>query len=255
MSDTYHFEVGHKPRIEFRVQSGRIDCEPGPDGSIGIDVSGRGADAVEIEQVGDTVVVREEKTTWLRTGSIRITATLPVSTDVELSCASTDMYLNLAIGDLVVRTASGDVNFEASKSLEIKTASGDVRGVFVEGDARIGSASGDLVLDRVGGDLSATLASGDVRAGEVGGDLRANSASGDIYIDAFLGNDIALKSVSGELHVGLPTGIRLDANMNSLSGEIHLPGTRSKPSDGDRRKVKLTAKTVSGDIRIDTFER
>jgi DUF4097 and DUF4098 domain-containing protein YvlB len=250
VSDTYTFEIGERPRIEFRVQSGRIDCTGGTDSSISVDVAGRGAETVRVEQEGGAIVVSEDRSGWISGRSVRLHATIPVGTAVELAGGSIDLHLDVEVGELVVKTASGDVGFLTAHSLDVKTASGHVRGDRIIEDARIRSASGDAYIDSVDGSLSASLVSGDVRVGTVTGDLRVNSASGDVDVEHFLGSEVGLKSVSGELSIGLPTGIRLDANVTTLSGEVHLPGHRAEGSAGERRKVRLDAKTVSGDIRI-----
>lgn len=245
------FSVGDHPRVEIRVQAGRVDCQTGPDGTISVEVGGRGGDAVVVDQQGDTVVVREERSGWMGTGSVRITATVPAETDVQMTGASTDLYIDGAVGELVVKTASGDISFDVVSRLDVKTASGDVRGSHVQGSAAISSASGDAHLDRVDGDLTARLATGDVHAQVVSGDVGIQSASGDVRIERCLGDEIDLRSVSGDLQLGLPGGIRLDANFNSLSGGIRLPEDRSEAGGDDRRRVRMSARTVSGDIRIE----
>jgi DUF4097 and DUF4098 domain-containing protein YvlB len=245
------FNVGDRPRVEFKLQAGRIDCHPGPEGSITIEVEGSAADSVIVDQQGDTVVVREDRGGWFRIGSVRITAKVPPGTDVEEAGASTDLYVDGDVGTLVVKTASGAVHFKSATELEVKTASGDVRGGQVSGSARISSASGRAQLERVEGDLTAKLASGGVDVGSVGGDLLVHSASGDVRIERCLSDDIDLKSVSGTLRLGLPSGIRLDADFNTLSGAIHLPEGRTEAGGDERRRVRVTAKTVSGDIRIE----
>ncbi len=247
----YRFDVGDRARVEFRIQAGRIDCQTGAPDQVTIEITGRGSDEVAVDQHGDAIVIREERSAWIRSGSVRITATIPAGTDVELAGASTDLYIDGEVGALVVRTASGDVSFGAATRLEVKTASGDVRGGRVSGRAVISSASGDAYLERVDGELTARLASGDVDVQIVGGDLEVQSASGDVQVEQCLGDEIDLKSVSGDLRLGLPSGIRLDANFNTLSGTIHLPESRTEPSADDRRRVRMSAKTVSGDIRIE----
>ena len=254
MSESHVFETGDRTRIEFRIQAGRIDCNEGPSGQVTVDVAGRGADAVRVDQDGDTIVVSEERSGWMRGGSVRIQASLPSGSDIEMTGASTDLHVHVDVADLWVKSASGDVAFADANSLEVKTASGDIRGGQVLGDARIGSASGEVYLEAVGGSLSASLASGDLSAESVDGDLRIHSASGDVDVSRFHGSSVALKSVSGDLVIGFPRGIRLDADVNTLSGEVRLPEKRSESDGGDRRKVRFEAKTVSGDIRIETFE-
>lgn len=262
------FTVGTSPGLNVKIQAGRVDIAEGPPGVIGIDVDTREPDNMEIHQSGDTVFVSDNRSGWVVRGNVRVTATVPPGTDVEVGSASADVYIDSEVCGLIVRTASGDLNFKDAETLEVKTASGNVRGDRVDQDVRVNSASGDIWIGRVGGRFTAALASGDVRTDEVGGDLRANSASGDIRIDRFRGDELTLKSVSGDLVIGLPKGIRLEAEINTLSGDVLLPtptppeppappaaGETAQPqrSEAPKRRVRMSAKTVSGDIRISSF--
>lgn len=254
------FTIGTSPGLNVKIQAGRVDIAEGPPGVIGIEVDTREPDNMDIHQSGDTVFVSDNRSGWVVRGNVRVTATVPPRTDVEVASASADVYGDSAVAGLIVRSASGDLNFKDADSLDVKTASGNVRGDRVEKDVRVNSASGDIWIGSVGGRFTAALASGDVRTDEVGGDLRANSASGDVRIDRFRGDEVTLKSVSGDLVIGLPKGIRLEAEINTLSGDVHLPtpsgsdGSAGMPSDSSsKRRVRLNAKTVSGDIRISSF--
>ncbi|MEX1006105.1 MAG: DUF4097 family beta strand repeat-containing protein [Acidimicrobiia bacterium] len=266
------FTVGAGPSLNIRIQAGRVDVGEGPPGTITVEVHTRDPDSVEISQTGDTIHVSDNRSGWVVRGTVRVTATVPAGTDLEVGSASADVHTDAELGAFICRTASGDVAFRVTDSLEVKTASGSIRGDQVGGDVRVNSASGDVWIQRIGGRLTAALASGDVRTEEVGGDLRANSASGDLRIDRFRGDEVTLKSVSGDLVIGFPKGIRLEAEVNTLSGHVHLPTPASPeppapptqrsgpdpmapldPIDSPKRRVRLNAKTVSGDIRISSF--
>ena len=258
------FSVGPNAGLSIKIQSGRVDVIEGRPGLIGLEVSTsvvqvglvvKDIDAVQIHQSGDTVYVTDNRSGWVVRSNIRIVASVPPGSDLEVSSASADIHVDVELREVICRTASGDVSFRSADSIEVKTASGTVRGERVDGDVRVNSASGDIMIDQIGGRLTAALASGDVRADKVSGDLRANSASGDVRIDRFLGDEVTIKSVSGDLVIGFPKGITLDAEVNTLSGSVHLPDKSSSDSEisGHRRRVRLNAKTVSGDIRISAF--
>jgi DUF4097 and DUF4098 domain-containing protein YvlB len=260
------FTVGGGAALNIKIQSGRVDVTEGRPGVISLDIDTRDPDSVEVHQSGDTIFVSDNRSGWVVRGNVRISATVPPRTDIEVGSASADVYVDVEARNLICRTASGDLTFRDADSLEVKTASGSIRGERVDGDVRVNSASGDVWLQRVGGRLTAALASGDVRTDEVDGDLRANSASGDVRIDRFRGDEVTIKSVSGDLVIGFPKGIRLEAEVNTLSGSVHLPSpSKEEPSSGAldeegssqasnrKRRVRLNAKTVSGDIRISTF--
>lgn len=246
------FTVGPGAALSIKIQSGRVDVTEGSPGVLSLDIDTRDPDTVEIHQSGDTIYVTDNRSGWVVRGNVRITAQVPARCDLEVGSASADVMVDADLRHLTCRTASGDVSFRTAENVEIKTASGSVRGERVEEDLRVNSASGDIWIDRVGGRLTAALASGDVRTEEVSGDLRANSASGDVRIDRFRGDEVTVKSVSGDLVIGFPKGITLDADVNTLSGSVHLPQPDDRPT-GQRRRVRLSAKTVSGDIRISTF--
>ena len=68
-----------------------------------------------------------------------------------------------------------------------------------------------------------------------------------------LGNDIAIKTISGDVTVGLPSGIRVHPDIATLSGRTTLPapGAVAPVDAGSRREVRLRLRTVSGDIRVE----
>lgn len=276
------FTVGTGAALNVKIQAGRVDISDGPPGAISLEIDTRDPETIELHQSGDTVYVSDNRSGWVVRGTVRVRASVPPGCDIEIGSASADIHIDVDAGNLICRTASGDLSFRDAHSLEVKTASGSIRGENVEDDVRVNSASGDIWIGRVGGRLTAALASGDVRTEEVGGDLRANSASGDVRIDRFRGDEVTLKSVSGDLAIAFPKGIILDAEVNTLSGGVHLPPPSApvppaapepparpqagpggiEPMDpippldpllGGRRRVRLNAKTVSGDIRISTF--
>jgi DUF4097 and DUF4098 domain-containing protein YvlB len=261
------FSVGGGAALNIKIQSGRVDVTEGTSGVVTLAIDTRDPDSVEVHQSGDTIFVSDNRSGWVVRGNVRISATVPPRTDLEVGSASADVHVDVVARNLICRTASGDVSFRDADSLEVKTASGSIRGERVDGDVRVNSASGDVWLQHVGGRLTAALASGDVRTDEVGGDLRANSASGDVRIDRFRGDEVTIKSVSGDLVIGFPKGIRLEAEVNTLSGSVHLPSpSNDEPrasagaeveatgqESNRKRRVRLNAKTVSGDIRITTF--
>ncbi|MEX2278695.1 MAG: DUF4097 family beta strand repeat-containing protein [Acidimicrobiia bacterium] len=248
------FNVGSGAALNVKIQSGRVDVTEGEPGVMTIDIDTRDPETVEVRQSGDTIYVSDNRSGWVVRGNVRITAAVPAGCDLEVGSASADVFVDADVRNLICRSASGDVSFRTAESVEVKTASGSVRGERVEDDLRVNSASGDIWIDRVGGRLTAALASGDVRTDEVAGDVRANSASGDVRIDRFRGDEVTIKSVSGDLVIGFPRGITLDAEVNTLSGSVHLPQADDRPAPtGQRRRVRLSAKTVSGDIRISTF--
>lgn len=266
MSDRYQFDIDGHARLVISLQSGDVEVYPSPDGGIEASLSGKTA-GVTVEQAGNTVTITsEKKTSFFTAPSVRVAVGVPSGCDLEVSGASLDVVSRQRLGAVKARTASGDIRLADVDELVVKTASGDVRFDTVHGHCDVTAASGDLVGDVITGDLKASLASGDVRVGRVDGDISVKSASGDAQIDRAEGDDIAIRSMSGDITIGLPPGIRLDFDLDALSGDIDLPppatpshsepGSDEDQSAGDtserrRRLVRVQAKTVSGDINIE----
>lgn len=254
----YEFDVDDDAALEARVDSGSIEIRNGLVGRIAVSASG-GNDDWEIEGSASGVSIRPVKR-W-RARSARVVVDVPSGTRVEVKSASATVRLAGTFGETSLRSASGDLLIGAPESVSAATASGDVRVEGVVADASITTASGDIEIGRVGGRLSVTTASGDVRASAVEGDLRVGTTSGDVRIDRSNGSDITVKSVSGDVTLGLPSGIRVEPDLTTLSGRTKLPvpappppppppGEHPPASAPQRRTVTVNVRTVSGDITI-----
>ncbi|MFZ0492277.1 MAG: DUF4097 family beta strand repeat-containing protein [Acidimicrobiia bacterium] len=243
------FSVGERPRVTIRLASGSVRVIGGNPGTIVVDLQGRGADTAIVEQSGDTVAVRQEERVWR--GSVHVTVTAPEGVNVSASLASADLDIEVPTEDLTASLASGDARIaEIRRELSFKSASGDLELERLVGKGKVNSASGDVRIGLAHEDLSVNTASGDISIGEAGGDLRLNSASGDVGVRNYLGTNIALVTISGDVVVGLPTGRSVDVELRSLSGRIKLPSPSGV--EGDRVKVQLRFKSVSGDFELVT---
>jgi Toastrack DUF4097 len=245
------FEVGDRPRVEVHVPAGSVEVRAGAPAVIEITIDAAEPGDFEVDQVGDTVSVRQASRWRTRSRSVRVTAIVPSGTDAEVTSGSAGVHLVGDLGVCRVRTASGNTEVDLVARLDASTASGDVRIGEVTGDANLNTASGDCTIGTVEGRLSVSTASGDLRADFVGGDLNAGTASGSVRIRRCDGGEVAVKTVSGDIAVGLPSGIRVEAEINTLSGRMRLPD----PATGDpavaRRPVRLRLRSVSGNIRVE----
>ena len=147
MSDSRHetFDVGGRPRIEVSLPSGDLVFLPGEPGKVQVDVEGRNAEDLVIEQRGGRILLRTPDRSGSRWEFFDVTVRTPAGADVDVRSASADVDVQVALGSLGARLASGDVRVG-----EI----GD--------DATVESASGDVELGEVGGNLDVSTASGDV---------------------------------------------------------------------------------------------
>lgn len=251
MSDRQeNFSVGPRPRLELRLVTGDVSVLPGQAGAIEVVVRGGKPEQVIIEQIGDTVVVRQEAGRWT-SGSLDITVHAPAGLDVEASLASTDLAIEVDVTDLQANLASGDLRARGvRRDTSIKCASGEVEIDEVGGKLRVTSASGDVTVGVIGGDAVCSTASGDVVVGLARGDVAAKSASGDLTIDEYCGSDLRGKTVSGDMRVGLARGQRADVDLQSLSGNLRLPSRPALDDSGDKPAARISFKSVSGDFEL-----
>ena len=79
--------------------------------------------------------------------------------------------------------------------------------------------------------------------------MNVRSTSGSTRIGHCDGSEISVRSISGDVRMGLPSGIRVEADISTVSGKASMPEPAA-PTPGERRPVRVKLKTVSGDIRI-----
>jgi DUF4097 and DUF4098 domain-containing protein YvlB len=245
------WEVGERPSLDIRVPVGTVEVHTGDAGIVQITIDANDVDEFEVLKSGDRISVRHPSRWGRRGRNTRLIAIVPVGTDVELSSTSGEVRLSGVLGVVRIHTASGDIEVGDASRLDITTASGDFSCGDVLGEAHISSISGSCTVHRVGGRLDATLTSGSLRIDNCDGDLGIVTTSGDVRIGRCAGSDIAVRSISGDVRLGLPSGIRVEADISTLSGQAKLPDPAPASDLGDRRPVRLQLKTVSGDIRIE----
>ena len=209
------------------------------------------------ERSGSTEVVVEVDRAgrWLSLGrgpSVGVTVRCPTGTETDVSTASANVTTSGILGDASMKTASGDVALDAVADLDAATASGDVRADVVTGDGSVKSASGDVEIGRAHGRLSVNLASGDTVVREAHGPVSINSVSGHQTLQSVERGEINLKSVSGDVSVGVQPGLGVWIDANSVSGALssELPMDEHGGPGEDETAVELRIRTVSGDVRI-----
>jgi DUF4097 and DUF4098 domain-containing protein YvlB len=231
---------------------------------------------VECRQSGgrDHIVVkipRMHGMKFIRRNGVTIRIDMPRGGDVGVSTASADVELNGTLGDTEVKTCSGDITADDTDELRAKSASGDISVGTVEGELRMHSASGDLRVNRVDGRASVTTTSGDVevgaaadridmrstsgnlRLGDLDGDASLVAVSGDVRVLSCSAGRVQVRSVSGDISIGIAEGVNLRVDAQSMSGRVSsdIPlGDVPSPKKG-AREVVLAARNVSGDVLVE----
>ncbi|MEX1125867.1 MAG: DUF4097 family beta strand repeat-containing protein [Acidimicrobiia bacterium] len=248
------FTVSNSPRFVAGISSGSIEIHEGHDNTIELHVDSSREDDFVIGQSGDTVTVRRPLggNGWSRReSSTRIRVEVPAGTTVRISGASAEITADVRLAEAFIDTASGDVSLTEVRDAKIKSASGDLSVGVVSGEASMRTASGDVRIGDIDEKMDVTTASGSVDIGLARGDVTSSASSGDLAIDRFEGSDLNLKSVSGNIRVGLPRGTKVSLDAQSLSGRIALPERSTTGSSGETHtQVRAKLRTISGDIEI-----
>lgn len=236
MRRTETFPTGDaRSTVTIDMASGQIEVRAIATSEIVVHLDTDQAGDWDISKFGDNVVVRAPRRRRMR--SAKLYVQVPEHTNVSVDAASADLSMAGTLGDVRVRTASGDVRADIVERLDVSSASGDVN------------------VRRVTGRLVASTASGDIRADRVDDDCHCGTASGDVRIDCCAGDAVEVKTVSGDIQLGLPSGIRVDPDISTLSGRTRLPQPRPTTTDAPRRNVRVRLRAVSGDITIDRSDR
>lgn len=244
------FAVGVNPDIDVHIQSGRVEIRSGPAGVVKVDVETDNAGFV-VEQHGDQIhIATKPNGGWSSRNSAYVVVEVPDDSDATIASASAKIEIEAPVRNLDMKTASGDIDVSFASSASIKTASGDVRIGVVKSDVKVSSASGDVNLEESEGKVRFSSASGDLFIGASSGAINASTASGDVTVQRYSGRQLNVKSMSGEVEVGVPAGTRLDLDATLLSGELHLPEPGNS-SESSSREMTIRVKLVSGDLRID----
>jgi DUF4097 and DUF4098 domain-containing protein YvlB len=183
--------------------------------------------------------------------AIRVRVVCPHGSELSVETGSADIRGTGRFGAVTTKTGSGDVRIdEVERDAEVKVASGDVRIDRVGGSLKVQTAAGDVATGLVGGSAQVKTAAGDVSLKEVAHDVAVTSASGDVHVASVTHGKVELKSVSGDLIVGVRRGSRVWMDVKTVTGDARSDLDADAGDDGDGPLVELKATAMSGDIRI-----
>ena len=185
-----------------------------------------------------------------RRDHIKVRIRVPHGTSLRTETGSADISAVGRYSSVEVHTASGDVRVDqVERDAEVKVASGDVRIGRVDGSLKLQTAAGDLSVGPVAGTAEIKTAAGDVNLEEVGAGLSVHSVSGDLRVGAVTEGTVELKSVSGDMLIGVRRGSRVWMDVKTVTGDARSE-LESGDDDGEGPLVELKATAMSGDIKI-----
>jgi hypothetical protein len=208
----------------------------------------------------------------LRRNAVTVRVEVPEGAQVAVATASADVEISGPVGAVDFKTASGDASIDdvaadvttktASGNITIGRVGGDIRAMTVSGDLRCSSVagsalftatSGDLELGAAGSRVEVKATSGDVRLGELAAGAQVMNVSGSVRVLALEEGTLRVRSVSGDVAVGVAPGVDLHVDVETASGSVHsdIP-LDDAPTPGARpdTKVDLSVRSVSGNVEI-----
>ena len=186
-----------------------------------VEIDGPRAEEFALELSGKQLAVVAPRGRFFGHGdSHRVHVTVPNGSALYTKMGSADTTTTGTLGTVKIKTGSGDVELaRADGPVVIETGSGDIKAHQLGGAVRIKSGSGDVDLGDVHGTAGISTGSGDVLLGQVHDSVVMKTGSGDLQVNRAEA-DVSLTTASGDVTIG-----------NALRG-------------------KVTAKNVSGDVRV-----
>jgi DUF4097 and DUF4098 domain-containing protein YvlB len=232
---------------------------------------------VESKQTGGRRVVavkipHQHGRRLLRRDAVTVRVDVPEGGHVLVETASADIEINGPVGEVDVKTASGDASVDdvahnvkamtASGNITLGTVGGDIRAQTASGDVRCSSVAGSTDFSTVSGDLEvgaagsrvqAKATSGSVRLGELTHGAKVANVSGNVRVLTVSEGPLHVRSVSGDVAVGVAKGVDLHVDVETASGRVHSEiDLHDAPTPGRRSetRVDLSIRSVSGNVEI-----
>lgn len=231
----------------------------------------RAAEQVEVELSGDVLTIKSHKA-WRKSfganGLADIAIELPVRSDVAATTSVGTIVADGELGTMTAKSAMGDIAIDRMAGGRVKTALGTVRIDRVDGDLDVGSSSGELRIGDVHGSATVKSSNGNVELGHVTGSLKVRAANGRIDIARVdrsvvtktsngatrIGQvgegDVLLTAAAGGMQIGIPEGTTAWLDLHSQFGRVRNELDTTAAPSGAERRVKVTAKTYSGDVIV-----
>jgi DUF4097 and DUF4098 domain-containing protein YvlB len=242
------------PGAEELVERAAIECRSsGNRHIVAVKVpSLRGMRFIRRQAVTVRVGVPEGSDVKVLAGSADVEITGLINT-ADLASSSGDISADDVTDDAIAKTASGDITIGAvGGDLRVHTASGDLRCSRVAGPAVFATASGDLEVGAAANKVEVKATSGNVRLGELSRGARIVNVSGAVRVLALGEGTLHVRSVSGNVSVGIAEGVDLHVDVETMSGSVHsdIP-LDDAPRPGRRdAQVDLSVRSVSGNVEI-----
>jgi DUF4097 and DUF4098 domain-containing protein YvlB len=260
-------------QLFVELGSGEVSVTTADDrDTVEIEVTGRSAEDVQVEQHGDQIDVIAPRSAGFRTGSssIDVTITAPSRSGLTTKLGSAGVVARGVLGAVRIATGSGSVNLDEvlepstvktgsgtidvrrlQAHSELKTGSGEITVGRVDNTARLSTGSGDIEVGQAYGAVSLKSGSGDLVVGTAGSDASLSSGSGDLRIGRISRGQAQLKNASGDIRLGIPEGTPVWTDITSTTGRVRSNLTPTGAPVEGQDFLEVRAKTVTGDVTLE----
>jgi DUF4097 and DUF4098 domain-containing protein YvlB len=266
----HHFETHEPVDLYVEIGKGTVEITATETTESRVDIAGRDADQVEVEQSGKRISVvapRQRAGFFGGDSKLDVTITVPLKSDLSVRTGSADVTVAGTVGTTQIKTGSGDVRTDdlagpalvetgsgdvdiqvANAELRVKSGSGTVRVRHAESAVAASTGSGDVEIGTSNGPAAVKTGSGDLKVVDANTDVSLVTGSGDLLVGTAHRGRFTMKGASGDVHIGIPAGLPVWTDISTLSGAIRSNlESAGEPAEGADH-VELRAKTVSGDI-------
>jgi DUF4097 and DUF4098 domain-containing protein YvlB len=266
----YTFETERPVHLFTEIGRGSLRIVATDTTQTHVQISGRDADQVRVDQHGrqvNVVAPKQRGAFFGGDGRVDVAITVPTESQVVARTGSADITVVGTIEGGQLKSGSGNVELEtANGPVGIDTGSGDIRVDAAHGGIRVKSGSGDVLILELGKNATVSTGSGDIeigtnraqtvvktgsgdlKVGRTDSDLAMTTGSGDLAIGTASRGRLSAKGASGDIQIGIPSGVPVWTDISTVTGAIRSDLTGSgKPEEGADH-VELRARTVSGDV-------
>ncbi len=212
------------------------------------------ADAVRqarIEKTGNRVVVRAAKAWQLRNVPVAVTVHAPAGSHLEVRAGSADVKVTGAAGRADILTGSGEVSLErADGAATIRTGTGAVKLGPTLAGLQLRSGSGSVEAASIAGPATLGTGTGNVWLGAIEGDVMARTGSGDLSVADAAAGSLELITGSGEVRVGVRSGVRAEVELASAAGRVSSELDVSDTPPEGAVALKVRARTGTGNAVV-----
>jgi DUF4097 and DUF4098 domain-containing protein YvlB len=254
------FQTGGPVTVVVRTGSGHVTvtAEDTPDTTVDLTaLNAAGEDAVAGTRVdhshGVVLVEVPRRGGGLFRGGpqVGIQITCPAGSTLQARAESADIRAagSFETADLV--SGSGDLDIESvTGTAKLKTGSGSVSVDRSGRTATLTVGSGDISIGSLAGDVVAKTGSGDVEVGVLQGSLLSKSGSGDLVVRRAASGAVRATGASGQISIGIQDGTAAWLDLSTVSGRVSQELGETDAPRSDQQRVEITARTVSGDLRV-----